>query len=426
MPVTIQKLPKGMVQLTFTVPPDESKVELAIAAERLTKERPLPGYRPGKAPYEAVAARFGEGTIYETALPDIIRRRYVAAVNEHHLRTFGEPQVNVTKLVPGNDIEFTAVVAVIPDVTVLADITKVSVKSEKQEVKDKEVDDAVKELQRMQTREHKVERAATMADKIVVDMSLSIAGVPVDGGQARGHSIYLNEDYFIPGLKDKVVGMKAGDKREFTLPFPKDHFQKHLAGKDVEFEVTLHDVYELAHPAADDDFAKKLGQDTLAALRKLLHKNILEEKQEKEARRAEQEVVDKIVEKSEFGEIPDAVLKSESENMVRELAHNVASQGMSFENYLKSIKKTVDELRAEFSPQAEKRVKAALVMRAIGEKEKVEVDDAEVMAEIERQMNEATGDAERQERIRSEDFHDYVRAMLRNKKVLERLRKQIT
>ncbi|HTM68759.1 MAG TPA: trigger factor [Candidatus Binatia bacterium] len=423
---TTKKLPKGMVEVSCEIPLDEVSKELESAAHHLSEQRPIEGYRPGKAPYDVVKSRFGEMAVYEAALPAIVRKHYVKAITENRIHSYGEPNINVTKLAPGNPIAFTATCAAVPEITSLADFHKVKVTEKEQVIEDAKVDAALKDLQRMQTKEVRAEREARDKDKIMVDMDLFIAGVPLDGGQARNHGIYLDEDYYVPGLKEKVLGMKEGEKREFNLKFPSEHYQKTLAGKDVDFAVTLKEVYELQNPPIDDEFAKKLGQESLEKLRTLIKDNMKAEAQDKEKQRVELEILDTLVTKSKFEEVPDKILNDEIGRMIDELKHGVEERGGKFEDYLVNIKKTLDDLRMEFASQAIKRIQTAILIREIGEKEHVEATDVEVLEEVQKLLNDYASDPEAQKQIREEEYQDYIRSSLRNRKVLAMLREAAT
>lgn len=422
---TVKNLPKGIVEISIQIPVDEAKDALERAAQELSSQRPIDGYRPGKAPFDAVKSRFGEMAIYEAALPALVRRSYVKVVTEAHVHTYGEPSINVTKLVPGNPIEYVATVAVIPHVETLADFRATKVEAKPTKVEEKQVEDTLKELQRMQTREVRAEREVRNGDKVVVDMDLSLSGVPLEGGQARNHGIYLDEDYYIPGVKEQVMGLKAGDEKKFTLKFPESHFQKNIAGKDIDFALTVNEVYELQNPELTDDFAKKLGQENVAKLRAVLRENIEKETKEKEYQRAELELLESLVEKSKFGEIPDVAVNHEVERMLEELKHSVNHRGIEFADYLQNIGKTVDELKLEFSSQAIKRVKTAILIREVAEREHVEATDAELLEDVQNLINEHKNDAGMQDRIRSEEYQDYLRTTIRNRKVIALLRTAI-
>jgi len=410
----------------MTIEVNEAQSILQDAATKISRERPIDGFRPGKAGYETIKSHFGEAVIYETALPELVRRNYVQAVRDNQLNTYGDPEVNVTKLAPGNPIEFTATVALIPEITQLAEADRIKIKTSEPTVDDKEIAGTLKELQRMQTKEVRADREARANDKVIVDMDMSRAAVPLDGGQARGHGIYLDEDYYVPGLKEKIIGMKEGEMREFSLKFPKDHYQKTLAGKDVEFKLTVKEIYELQHPEIDDEFAKALGQESLAKVKELLHGNIKNDKAAKESQRIEAELLEKLVERSRFGEIPESMINQEVNRMLHELKHSVAERGLEFDDYLKSIKKTADELRLDLAQQAVQRIKTALLVREYGLREKIDISDAEVLTEVEKLINDSSGDAEAQKIIRSEEYQDYIKTAVRNRKVIELLKERIT
>lgn len=425
MESTIKKLDKGRIELTITVEPTEVKRDLDAAVVHLSTEHTIAGFRPGKAPYDVVKKRFGEMVIYEHALTDIVRKNYVATVTKNELMTYGQPEVNITKLVPGNPIEFTATVAVVPKVLSIADYASMKVESKTPTVEDKAIEAALGDLQKMQTKENKIEREVKDHDKVIVDMDLSLAGVPLEGGQARNHGIYLDEEYYIPGIKEQVLGMKAGEKKSFTLKFPETHYQKNIAGCEVQFELTIKEVYELVPPELDDAFAKALGQESMAKVRELIKKNMQDEADQKERQRVEIEALDKVVEKSKFEEVPDIMVETEIDRMITELKDNLAERSVEFEDYLRNIKKSVEEIKKDFATQAEKRVRTALLVRKIGDDKNVEVSDAEVLEEVTKLMNSYTGNAELQEQLRTEDYQDYLRSTLRNRKVVDLLRETV-
>lgn len=425
MKTTVAKQPKGMVELTIEVSIEEAKPLIEAAVKKMTEERPLDGFRPGKAPYDAVKQRFGEMAIYEAALPDLIRKNYVQAVKEQDILAFGQPQVEIISLVPGNPIVFKASVAVVPKVLSLADYTKFKVEAKPVSVDEKSVDGLLKELQKMQTRENQVPRVVGSHDKIVVDMDLSFEKVPLEGGQARDHGIYMDEEYYIPGLKEQLVGLKEGDKKRFTLPFNKDHFQKNLAGKDVDFDITVKAVYELVHPEINDAFAQSVGQESVAKLRDILKKNLKDEGEEKERQRQEIDILEKVAEGSKFEEIPEVILNEEIQRMLAELKQNLAGRGVDFNDYLNSIKKSTDELKLEFSTQAVKRVKTAIGLREVARKEGVDIDDAELLEEVQKLMNTYSTDPEAQRELQDEEYQEHLRTTLKHRKTLARLREMI-
>jgi trigger factor len=424
--IKIEDLEKNQTKLTFTVPHEEMKPFLEEAVKRISEHTDIPGFRPGKADYETVKKRVGEMKIYEEALEPIVRKYFVQAVLDHKLETVGSPKFDVGKLAPGNDLVFTAEIARMPQITRLADYKKLKITAKKIETTDKEIELALNDVRRMQTKETRAtsNEACAEKNKIVISMNMKKDSVPVEGGQSSNHAIYLSEEYYIPGFKEQVIGMKEGENKTFTLNFPKEHAMKMLAGSDVEFEIELKEIYHLETPELGEEFAKSLGQKNVDELKVLVKKNIDAEKEREEDFRQEKEMLELIAKDSRFDDIPDLLLNEEINKMIQELKQGVESQGGEFEKYLESIKKTLADLKLDFSPQALNRIKAALIVRSVAEKEQLEVDKKEVDAEIDK-LAAQYEDEKIKKQIFSPQYRDYVETMLRNRKVIELLKKEI-
>lgn len=417
--IQVESLPHNTVKITVTVPQDELKPYLEAAASALSQETAIPGFRPGHASYDLVKNRVGEMKIYEAALEPVVRATMFEAFAKNDLETVGSPKIGMVKLAPGNDLVYTAEVARMPAVTKLADWHKLSVKSRAKPIDEKEVDLVLKDLTRMQTKEVRAVAgtAASGTDKAVVAMNMKKAGVPVEGGQSPNHAVYFGEEYYIPGFKEQVAGMKEGESKSFILTFPVEHASKMLAGQDVEFEVTLNELYHLESPTPDDAFAKSLGQTDLATLRSRIRENATAERAEEEGRRQEREILELVANQSRFDDIPDLLVNEEIMKMLGELERNVTAQGLDFDKYLQSIKKSIAALKLELTSQALTRVKVAIVVKEIAKLEKVAVEDKEIDDELDR-LAENVEDAEAKKRLYSPQYREYVAAVLRNRKII--------
>ena len=421
--IQIENLPKNSLKIRITIPHEDVAPFLEEAALRLSEETSIPGFRPGKAGLEVMKARMGEQKIYEEALESIVRKTYVEAVESNKIETVGSPKIDVEKLAPGNDIVYTAEVALMPKVTKLADWHKLTVDKKPHDVTDKDMDLALTDLQRMQTKEVRATSgaAATETDKVVISMNMKKEGVPVEGGQSPNHAIYLTESYYIPGFKEQIVGMKEGEQKTFTLTFPTEHTSKFLAGSAVEFDVSMKEIFLLDHPELDDAFASSLGQKDMATLKDLLKKNLEGEKALEEKGRQEREILEKLAKESHFDDIPDLLLNEEINKMIHELERGATEQGMQFDEYLKSIKKTIAELKMEFAAPALTRIKVALILRELAKTENIEVTDAEVEESLDK-IAERYEDKEARDRIYDPEYRGYVEYTLKNRKAIEKLR----
>jgi len=422
MKCDIKKLPKSELELTIIVETDELKPFMEKAAQELSEKTKIEGFRPGKASYDVVKARFGEHAILEEAAEDIVRKNFTRAVKENDLQTVGHPKVEIVKMAASNPFEFKATVAIVPEIK-LGEYKNLGIKKQETKVDDNKVQSVLQDLTKMQSKEIPSDKPADKNGKVVVDMEMSKDNVPVEGGSAKNMSVYLAEAHYIPGFNEQLVNLKKGDEKTFSLNFPKEHYQKHLAGANIDFKVKVNDVFEIQSPELNDEFAKVLGQKSLEDLKALIQKNLEHEAEHKDQDKWEIDILNKIVEGSKFGDLPEILVNEEAHRMVHELEENVARQGMSFEDYLKSVNKKESDLLLDFAPEAVKRIKISLVIREISKIEKVEADDKELVEETEKMMNAYKNDPDAQKQIRTAEFADYLRTRIINRKTIDVLKK---
>lgn len=424
MQTKFSKLPKSQVEFTIELNVEEMKPHLEKAAVRLSGAGKIPGFRPGRAPYDIVAKNFGEMAIYEAAGDKIIPQTLNQAVKEKNLVFVGEPKIEVVKLAPGNPFIFKAIISLMPEIK-LGKWQEIKIKKQTKEIGAEEVDKVLKDARKMRASEVLVDRAAAGSDKVLIDLDITQDKVPVESGQAKDHAVFLDEKYYIPGLPEQLVGLRKGEIKEFCLDFPETHYQKHLAGKKADFKATVKGVFERTLPVMDDAFAQGLGQKTMADLRALIENNLKTEAEQREDRRVEIELMGTIVKKSEFGELPEILIVSEKQKMLEELRQNLAEMGLPLEDYLEKMKKTEEDLAKEFSHGAEERVRSALVLREIARAEKIECSDAELEAEKAHVRELYKDNAQIDERLADHGTQSYLANMLVNRKVMKMLKERV-
>lgn len=425
MKLNSKTLQKNFLELEIEVPTEEMKPFLEKAILLLAQEVKIDGFRPEKVPYEILKQRVGEMTILEKAAELAVEKTYPKIVKDERLETIGSPQVSILKLAPDNPLIYKATVSLVPHIK-LCDYKKIKVPRQKSEVDEKKVGEALRNLQKMQTKEVLANRSAKREDKVIVDMDMFLDGVPLDGGQAKNHAIYLAEAYYVPGLTDQLIGLSAGESKEFSLSFPGEHYQKNIAGKNVDFKVKVTSVFELQAPPLDDAFAKSLGQETLDVLKSLIRRNLLAEMENKEELRLEEEILKQIVAGSRFDDIPEALVNSEAHKMVHELEDALAERGINFDDYLKNIKKTEKQLLLDFAPRAVERIKTALAIKEIASAEKIEATEAEIDEEVAKLAEAYKDDPELLERVRSKESKEYLGNVVKNRKTVQFLKKLAT
>jgi len=422
---SVKELPQSQVELSISVTPDEYKKHLEKAAIRISERTNIKGFRKGKAPYDHVVREVGEMNIMNEALETIVQESFYKAVTEEKLETIGMPKIEVDKVAPGNDIEYKATVALVPDVK-LPDLTKIKVKHDTKDVTDEDVKNVVKDLTKMQAKEVLVEEAATEDHMIEIDMDLKKDNVPVEGGQAKGYKVHLAEkEHHIPGFNDQLIGLKAGEEKTFELPFPEKYHNAMLAGNNATFEIKVKGVYNREFPEVNDDFAKTLGQDSLEKLEAKIRENMEMEAKQKADHKAEIEIFDTIIEKTKFDEIPEVLIDAERKKMFYELQKDLDRNGITIAQYLSDIKKTEEDLFNDFKEQATKRAKATLISRKVAEQEKIEITKEELEKEVEMMKQMYKGDETAQENLKNPEVIDTIRTIQQNKKVVEFLKENV-
>ncbi len=417
---------KNKVTFTITIPAEEVKAAMKEAATRIGESSDIKGFRPGKADYATIEKRVGEMKILEEATEGLVREAFMKALLEEKIESVGQPYFNMNKMAPGNDMEFTAEVSLMPKIQKLADYNKLSVKKGDATPKQELIDQSKKDLASMQTKEVRAKAGYELkqGDKAVVNLTMKKDGVVVEGGEGQNHGIYTTESYYVEGFIDKIIGMKEGDSRSFTLKFPKEHYQKHLAGQDIEFTVEMKEIFELDTPEFDDKFAQALGMKDIKELEEKLIENLTKENEMEEARRQEKEMLEMIADKSKFDDIPDILVNQEVEKMIHEMQQSISQRGMKLEEYLQSIGKTMADMKLDFAPNALTRVKVSLILREIAKNEAVKIDAKELDSEIEKVAKQYE-DKEQKKYIQSPQYRDFVEMQMKNKKVIDLLRSKI-
>ncbi len=421
MQTTVKNLPQSQKELTVELTAEEMAPHIKWAAEELSKASAIEGFRPGKAPYDVVQKKFGDMKILEVAADKVVKQTFFQALKEKELETVGPPKINIQKMAPNNAFAYTAIVSILPAIK-LANWKKMKLERQPKAVTDAAADKIITDLRKMQAKEVIVERAAGKTDKLVVDMDIFLDKVPVEGGQSKNYSIYLDEDFYLPGLAEKLIGAKQGDVLEFQHDFPESFYNKVLAGKKGDFKVNVKAVYERTLAELNDELAKSLGQQTVADLKKVVKQNLETEAAQKEEQRVEIEMLQTLVKDTEFGEVPEVLIDEEKQKMFEELKQSLEQQGMSFENYLKNVKKTEEEIAAGFAKGAEERAKTALALRQIAKEEKILVSPDDLKKELER-VKEMYKDNEKiDERLADPEIQNFIASSLLNRQVLHLLK----
>src|SRR3989344_954206 len=418
--IVFTKLPKSQVKFEVTVPAEEVLSFKEGAARALAERLEIDGFRKGKAPYDIVKQYVGSARVFEEAAYIAMDKKYQEVVAEHKLRALGHPQVEILKIAEGNPLVFSVTIAVYPEVK-LPDYKEIAKQCEKDrapiEIKDEEVEKAVDFLRHSRRKEVLVSRPAQKGDLAEVDFEIRSAGVKIEGGESKNHPIILGEGKFIPGFEGGILGARAGEGKDFSISVPEDYAKESLRGSKLDVKAKINAVYELTMPELTDELAKTIGNfETARVLKDNIRDGLKAEKEAEEKERMRNSVIGQIADAAEM-EVADILITQEINKMISELAQSVQAHGADLESYLVHIKKTKDDLKKDFTKQAEKRVRISLALSEIAEKEKIEFDEGEVKKKMEEKKGRLrAGETGKKD---SDLLRDYVSGIMRNEKVFE-------
>ncbi len=380
----------------------------------------IPGFRGGKAPLEMVEKHVDQQLLQTEFLDNVLNHYYSQAVIKENLRTTSQPQVDLKKFVPFSTVEVDITVDVIGKIT-LPDYQKIKKTKPAAKVTAKDITDVLNSLAERTAERKTVSRAAKNGDEVVIDFAGADAkGEPVSGADGKDYPLKLGSNSFIPGFEDNVVGMKPGETKDFTIPFPKDYGVAALQGKKVTFTVTAKTINELAAPKIDDAFARKTGPFTsLENLKEDIKRQLTVERQRELDQQFESELLKEISDKTKVA-IPDSVVDDQVLRAEEEEKQNLIYRGQTWQEHLKAEGVTEEEHRKRNRDSAAEQVKVGIIIGAIGDAENIVVGPEEL--EIRMQLLKGQyKDSQMQAELEKPEARQDIASRIRIEKVLAKL-----
>ena len=387
MKIDTETLKDRQVQLTVEVPDDRYNAAMRSAARRMSKKDKIPGFRPGKVPFEVAIGRFGLDAIFDEALDTLGQDVYKQALEDSELEPFAPGSLN--EVVSREPLVLRYTVPLAPEVD-LGTYRKVRVKYETPEVSDEALEATMEDLRQRQALIEPAERPVEMSDVAVIDIEGNL-NEPDEGESAQvvkesGISLLIQEDtdWPFPGIADELVGIGAGETRTLTHTFDDEYPAEELRGKAATFEVTCQEVKSRFVPEWSDDLAQAIGDyESLLDLRIKARESLAENAE----REAEAEYADKVLEKIGEGATvtyPPLLADQEVDDLLHDIVHRLEAQKLTLEDYLQAENKTEADVRDDLRPRAEERVERALILGKVVEEEELEVGEQEIAGRIQR------------------------------------------
>ena len=418
MSTTVEKISSNKVKLSFDI--DAAKFDEAMgkAYIKVRGQVAIPGFRKGHAPRKMIENMYGEGVFYDEAFELIFDEVYGPAIDENKLEGVDRPQVDIQQIGTGKNLQFTCEVFVKPDVT-LGEYKGVEVKKEHTLVTEDDVNAEIEKERNKQAAEVSVDdRAVAEGDTVNLDYSGSVDGVKFAGGTAEGQTLKIGSHTFIPGFEEQMVGMNIGEEKDLNVTFPTEYHAPDLAGKEAVFHVKVNSITETQLPALDDDFAKDISEfDTLDAYKADVRAKLEAQAAERDNNAFTNAVIEKVMANATV-EIPDAMVERQIDSMVRNFEARLAQQGLKLADFMKYTGQDEKSFRNQYRDQAEKSVRANLVLEAVENVEKFEAAEEEIDAEIEKFAKQIGQNVEDLKKNLTEGDREYFKAdVIRDKAV---------
>ena len=387
MNIDTENLEDRQVQLTVEVDDDRYNAAMRSAARRMSKRDKIPGFRPGKVPFDIAMGRFGEDAIFDEALDTLGQDIYKQALEDTELEPFAPGSLN--EVVSRKPLVLRYMVPLAPEVE-LGDYRKVRVKYEVPEVSDEALEATLEDLRRRQALIEPADRAVEMSDVAVIDIEGNL-DEPEEGESAlvlkeSGISLLIEEDtdWPYPGIAEDLVGIEAGQSRTLSHTFGEEYPAEDLRGKAATFEVSCQEVKSRFIPEWSDDLAQAVGDyETLLDLRVKARESLAESAE----READAEYAEKVIEKVGDGAtvtFPPLLADQEVDDLLHDMVHRLEAQNLTLDDYLQAESKTEAEVREELRPRAEDRVRRALLLGKVVEEEELKVGDDQISERVQR------------------------------------------
>ncbi|MDL2217160.1 trigger factor [Christensenellaceae bacterium OttesenSCG-928-M15] len=378
---TVEKLKNSRVKLTIEVSSDKFEEAMQQAYLKTRSRYNVPGFRKGKAPRKMIENMYGEGAFYEDAFDIVYGPAIDEALEEHKIDAIDRPDIEIEKIGGGDPLVFHAQIDVQPEVS-LGEYKGIEVVKRAYTVEDAQVDAQIEQEREKVARYVDQDRPVEDGDQVILDYSGSVGGEKFDGGTAENQTLKIGSKSFIPGFEEQIVGMQKDEEKDITVTFPEEYHAKELAGKEAVFAVKIHAVQVKELPELDDEFAQDVSEfETLEALKADKRKTLVEQAEERAKAEMEDEALKKIVNGATI-ELPESMITSQIDYMMRDIQYRLSMSGLSLEQYLQFTGTSLDKMREDNRETAIVRLKTQLVLDAITSAESIDASDEEIEEEI--------------------------------------------
>jgi len=380
---SIDKSQKNLAVLEIVIDKKTFDDEVTKIFRQKSPQLSVPGFRKGKAPRPIIEKMYGTGIFHEDALNELIPAALEGAVKEADIEAVSRPEIDL-KDIGEEGVIIEAKIFTKPEVEITnykgLEATKTIIT-----VADEEVDKEIERVRERNARSIEITaRAAQNGDTVKFDFEGFADDEPFEGGKSENFDLKLGSGQFIPGFEEQIEGKSIGDEFDVSVTFPEEYHAPDLAGKPAVFKCKLHEIRFDELPELDDEFAQDVSEfDTFEAYKADIRAKMEESNNRRSEFALEEQLVDGIVANLE-ADIPECMIDDETDQQFREYAYNLQNQGINIELFTQYTGQTVDDIKNNLRPNAERQVKTRLALEKIVALENIDASDEDVEKEYER------------------------------------------
>ena len=373
MQVTEEKNEGLQREFVITLEASEIDEKVQSRLREIGKNQKIPGFRPGKAPMSILKQRFGQavmGEVLERAVGDSSQQ----VIQERGLRPAGQPDISVESFDEGQDLVYRMKLELLPDIEPM-DFSQISVTTQKIEVPDHEVDEALERLASQQKESKPVEepRPARKGDILVVDFSGEVDGEKYPGMEAEDHHLELGSNRFVEGFEDQLIGIQPGEEKTVEVTFPEGYMNSQLSGKTAQFHVKVKELREAEPVEINDEFAQKFGEEDLNGLKERVRDQIRQDYERLTRQRTKRQLLDQLADGHSF-DVPQSMVDSEFNAIWQQIEQDRQNGQLDAED----AEKSEEQLQEEYKQIAERRVRLGLLLSEVGRNQQIDVTQEEL------------------------------------------------
>ena len=421
--VMIEDISPVKKKLSFDIPWADVRSELDTVYRNVAKTAKIKGFRPGKIPRKILEIHYKEQVEGET-ISNLVNKYYWDALQEKDIAAVTQPEIEQKGIEADKDFSFSATVEVEP-VVEAKDYTGLELEKEEAVVTEEDVEARLQEIRQMFAvmEDLAEDRGIGPADFVTIDFAGSLDGKPQKELKSENYVLEIGSKSFIPGFEDELLGLKKDEAKSFNIRFPEKYHVAELAGKEVEFGVTVKGIRVKKLPDIDDNFIKNFERyESLEALRADLRKNLEEEKRRKIGMDFERNIGEKLLAKNDF-EVPASFVERQIYYMMSDTQRRMVAGGMDSKRAAEFAFKLHDQFREE----AAKIVKTVLLIKSIAAKEGLAVSEDEVNEQIREIASHKSQDYETfKKSMEKDDMVENIRSEILSRKTYEFLEKSAT